>query len=147
MTFPDRTGQPPGWTAPAATASELLRLHRDQVVAYTTTTTTTTYTGEPGAPTEGGEVSVTPLSRADLPPDVVRLLERYEAEHPDVRLTPLRYVSVGPPDESTAAAADAALPGERDLVSLAITESVVDAEEVEVRSRVLLAALAPRATG
>jgi hypothetical protein len=142
MTFPDRTGEPPGWTAPVASASELLRLHRDQVVAYTTP-----YASERGAPAEAGESPVAPLGGDGLPPDIVRLVERYEAHHPDVRLTPLRYVSVGPPGESTAAAAEAALPGESDLVSLAVTESVVDAEGVEVRSRVLLAALVPRATG
>jgi hypothetical protein len=60
VTFPDTTGQPPGWTAPAVPASELLRLHRQQVIAYTTVP----------SPDEAGSSS-------------------------------LRYVSVGPPGEST----------------------------------------------
>jgi hypothetical protein len=131
VTLPDETGQPAAWAAPAVSASELLRLHRDQVIAYTTVP----------SPEEPGASQVAPLTRADLPPDVLRLVERYEAEHQDVELTPLRYVSLGPPGESAAAAADAALPAEGEVVSLAVTESIVDAERVEVRSRVLLAAV------
>lgn len=101
---------------------------------------------EPSAAGEATEGAGTSVSHS-MPADIVRLIERYKAEHPGVRLIPLRYVSVGSPAESMAATIDAALPPDGDLVSLIVTETMVDAGRVEVRSRILLAGITRPAEG
>jgi hypothetical protein len=138
MTFPDPSEGPSVWAAPAGPVADLIRIHRDQVLAYTTV---------PSPASEGAGPPGTPPGLVSLPADIVRLVERYEAEHPGVRLMPLRYVSVGSPSESTAVTLDAALPSDSDLVSLIVTETMVDAGRVEVRSRILLAGITRPAEG
>jgi len=133
----------PGWSAPTGQAGEILRLHRAQVAVYTTEPS-----AAEGAEDESGRAAqrtqpVAPaLSRDDLPPEMRQLLENYEASHSGVTLTPVRYVSIGAPGQS-AMPAPGDLPPDAALVSLVLTQTIVDAEQIDVRSRVLLATRTP----
>lgn len=135
MTSADRVDERTGWAEPMATSADLIRQHRDQVLAYTT-----------GA-AEGGR-KLPDLTRSSLPAPMANLVEQYEAGHPGVRLQPLRFVSAGPSGQDFAAAADVPIPPESELVSLSVTESSVDAGHVEARCHIMLAArIRPGATG
>jgi hypothetical protein len=115
------------WSAPAA---ELLQSHCQQIEAY----------AQPVVAPDETKAAIranasAPLARADLPAAMRSLIERYEAGHPGTHLEPLRYVSVGFPDPGVAATGD--LDG--DVVSLSITETIVDADHIQVGSRVVIA--------
>jgi hypothetical protein len=135
MTTSEDADEQTGWSAPGASATDVLRLMRAQLAASSPVPT------EDGAP--GSDSTAAPLDRAALSPDVLTLMERWEAEHAGERLRPLRYVAAGPAAEQAAAVTPGDLPPPADLVGLAVTETVADAGRVEVRSRVLLAARAP----
>jgi hypothetical protein len=114
------------WSAPAA---ELLESHCRQVEAY--------LPAETGAEDQAApRRAARPLSRDDLPPVVQALIDRYEANHRGTRLEPLRYVSTGLPESDAAASSDD-LAG--DVVSLSVTETIVDADQIQVWTRVLIA--------
>jgi len=117
------------WSAPAA---ELLQSHCQQIEAYTQPVDAPEDT--PAA--IRATASSAPLTRADLPAAMRSLVERYEASHPGTHLEPLRYVSIGSPDPGAAATGD---PLDGDVVSLSITETIVDAHQIQVGSRVLIA--------
>jgi hypothetical protein len=78
----------------------------------------------------------------DLPDDLRELAREYESSRPGVRLTPLRYITIGGADGLTVAGT-ADLPDDG-LVSLFVTRTIADADRAEVTSRVLLARAAPR---
>lgn len=79
------------------------------------------------------------LTIDELPSDIQELVRRYEASHPGVRLWLLQYLSISAEPDKRAAEGIDDLPDDDNLVTLAITETVVSAELVEVHSRVLIA--------
>jgi hypothetical protein len=117
------------WSAPAA---ELLQSHCRQIEAYSQPVDAPEDT--PAA--IRAKASKAPLTLADLPAVMRSLVERYEASHPGTRLEPLRYVSIGSADAGTATTDD---PLDGDVVSLSITEAIVDADQIQVESRSLIA--------
>lgn len=116
------------WSAPAA---ELLQSQCRQIEAYAPPDDGA---GEPAAARRAKSSKAT-LTREDLPAVLQSLVERYEASHPGTRLEPLRYVSTG----VEAAVATTGDPLDGDVVSLSVTETVVDAKQIHVWSRVLIA--------
>lgn len=114
------------WSAPAA---ELLQSHCQQIEAYAPQDSG----AEPAAKRAKSQKAA--LTRADLPAALQSLVERYEASHPGTRLQPLRYVSTGV-DPAVATDGD---PLDGDVVSLSVTETIVDAKQIHVWSRVLIA--------
>jgi hypothetical protein len=122
------------WNAPAA---ELLQSHCRQVEAYALPVDAADETpaairraAAPAPP------ATAPLTRADLPPEMQSLIARYEASHPGTHLEPLRYVSTGFPDAGTAGTGDLF---DGDVVSLSATETIIDADQIQVASRVIIA--------
>ena len=124
-----------GWVSASSQSHELLRLHRDQVAAYATKPAQPQEDSEPTASASNME----PLNRECLPASMLQLIEKYEVGHPSAKLVPLRYISLGYPDEVAPSCA-AELPEDTALVSLVVTETVVDAQQIHVKTRVLLAA-------
>ena len=127
MEQPTQNASP--WTAPAA---ELLQSHCAQVAAYAAPLAEADES--PAVATKATAPSR--LTRTELPPVMVALIDRYEASHPGTTLEPLRYLTIGYPAGSDAGAGDA-LQG--DVVSLSVTETVVDAAHIQVTSRILIA--------
>lgn len=116
------------WSAPSA---DLLQSHCRQIEAYAAPDDGA---GEPA----GARLAKSPkaaLTREDLPAVLQSLVERYEGSHPGTRLEPLRYVSTGV-DAAVATTGD---PLDGDVVSLSVTETIVDARQIQVWSRVLIA--------
>jgi hypothetical protein len=125
------------WGASGDSARGLLQLFRQQLHGYA---------GVPAVSPEGAPLAEAPVPVAavdDLPAELRQLLQRYEQEHPSVRLEPVRYVSVGVPGEAGSLFSASDLPGEEELVVLVITETVACMSQVEVRSRMLLARQRP----
>ncbi len=117
------------WSAPAA---ELLQSHCQQIESYAPPDEDA---GEPAA-AQRATLAKAPLTRADLPAMLQALVERYEASHPATRLEPLRYVSTGFSEAVEHTTGD---PLDGDVVSLSVTETIVDAKQIQVWSRVLIA--------
>lgn len=120
------------WGVSGEEAVELMRLHREQIVMYEGLLAALEDRPESEArhPRE--------LTLDDLDEKVRELLARYERSRPGIRLTPLRYITIGGPEGSTAVGS-ADLPHDG-LVSLMVTETIAGAERVAVTSRVLVAA-------
>src|SRR5437764_10128951 len=79
------------WSVSGDEAAELMRLHREQLLAYEEIAT---------EPEEGAQVEARrpqELILDELPEDVRELVERYEGSRPGVKLTPLRYIAIGGP--------------------------------------------------
>lgn len=122
------------WIATGAPARELLRTYRDQLRGYAKA---------PSQEPDEARLADTdqrqpPLTLDDLSADICAMLSRYERSRPGVRLTPVRYVTIGG-DEAPAVMGSGDLPPDDRFVSLVITETVVDAERAVVRSRMLVA--------
>lgn len=80
------------------------------------------------------------LSVGDLSADIQGLVAQYESSHPGQHLTPLGLATTGA-DETPSWISPGDLPEDDQLVILANTDTAVDAERAEVRSRVLYARL------
>jgi hypothetical protein len=85
------------------------------------------------------------IDRDSLPMEVVRVLDAYEQAHPGIRLRPTRLVQFDGRNPSTHRSTSAPLPGLDELVTLSVTESVVTAEALTVRSWIVFAACEPAA--
>jgi hypothetical protein len=125
------------WGASGDGARGLLQLFRQQLRGYADVPAVSSE----DAPRAQASVPVAAVD--DLPAELRQLLQRYEQEHPSVRLEPVRYVSVGVPREAGTLFSATDLPGEEELVVLVITETVASMSQVEVRSRMLLARQRP----
>jgi hypothetical protein len=122
------------WSVSGDEAAELMRLHREQLRAFEDI---------PGEPEEGVRAEArqpAELTLDDLPEDLRRLVGEYERSRPGVRLTPLRYITIGGPGgPGGAAVAGAAELPDDGLVSFVVTQTIADAERVEVTSRIFVA--------
>lgn len=122
------------WSVSGDEAAELMRLHREQLLAFEHI---------PTEPEEGARAEARQpreLTLGDLPEDLRELVGEYERSRPGVRLTPLRYITIGGPDGATVAGA-AELPDDG-LVSFVVTRTIADAERTEVTSRIFVAGAA-----
>jgi hypothetical protein len=128
---PSASATSSSWHVSGDEAAELMRLHREQLLAYEDIAT------EPPDEAEGEPSRPQELTHDDLADDVRALVADYEQARPDVRLTPLRYITIGSPDGTTVIGS-ADLP-EDGLVSLVVTRTIADAEHAEVTSRILVA--------
>jgi hypothetical protein len=122
------------WSVSGDEAAELMRLHREQLLAFEDI---------PTEPEEGARAEARrprELTLDDLPEDIRELVGEYERSRPGVRLTPLRYITIGGPGGATVAGA-AELPDDG-LVSFVVTRTIADAERAEVTSRIFVAGAA-----
>jgi hypothetical protein len=119
------------WSVSGDEAAELMRLHREQLLAYDDVSTE--------EPEEGEKAEAPPpkLNPADVDEDLRELVARYQDSRPGVKLTPVRYITIGAPDGTTVVGS-AELP-DTGLVSLVITQTIVDTERADVTSRILVA--------
>jgi len=83
------------------------------------------------------------MSLDALPTELQRMVKEYEHNHPGFRLEPCRCLIVGAGEHQQISSGTEDLPGEDDLVSLVITESILDATQVRVSSQILMAAVVP----
>ena len=74
---------------------------------------------------------------AALPAQMRQLLERYKRDNPG-KIEPIAYIVAGGAEATRSVSQYAELPPEDDLVILALTETIAGANNVEVRSQVLL---------
>jgi hypothetical protein len=128
--MPKRTSPTSPWSVSGDEAAELIRLHREQLLAYDVST-------EEPEEAKRAEAPPPKLSLADVDEDLRELVARYQDSRPGVKLTPLRYITIGGPDGTTVAGS-AELP-DTGLVSLVITQTIVDTERADVTSRILVA--------
>ena len=122
------------WSVSGDEAAELMRLHREQLSAFEDI---------PGEPEEGARAEARQpreLSADDLPEDLRELVGEYERSRPGVRLTPLRYITIGGPGGAAVAGAGE-LPDDG-LVSFVVTRTIAGADRVEVTSRIFVAGAA-----
>jgi hypothetical protein len=140
MTVPGSTaGDGGSWPTSPMEARLLLRRQREQVLQYAEMPEMLA-DDQAGAVRSGVEASGRgPLPA--LPERLQRLVDDYQRDHPAVRLVPRTYVGVDEGGSTVVGAAD--VPAEDQLVSLGITETVLDADAVRVRSHLLLAAAIP----
>lgn len=119
------------WRVSDEDAAELMRVHREQLLMYEDLST------EPPEDAETTARRPRELTLDDLTEDVRELVAQYEESRPSVRLTPLRYITIGGPEGATVVGA-AELPDDS-LVSLVVTRTIADAERADVTSRILVA--------
>jgi hypothetical protein len=119
------------WSVSGDEAAELMRLHREQLRAFEDIPRES----EEGVRAEARQPAE--LTLDDLPADLRRLVGEYERSRPGVRLTPLRYITIGGPGGAAVAGA-AELPDDG-LVSFVVTQTIADADRAEVTSRILVA--------
>jgi hypothetical protein len=119
------------WGVSGAEAAELMRLHREQLLAFEDI---------PTEPEEGARAEARQpreLTLEDLPEDLREHVGEYERSRPGVRLTPLRYIAIGGPG-GAAVVGTAELPDDG-LVTFVVTRTIADTERAEVTSRTLVA--------
>jgi hypothetical protein len=112
------------WSVSGDEAGELMRLHRQQLIAFDRTA-------------EDEKEVGADLSLDDIPEDLRALVAEYEKSRPGVTLRPLRYITIG----GTAGpnvAGTAELPDEG-IVTFVFTRTIADGERADVTSRVLVA--------
>ena len=124
----------PSWGLSGNDAREVLRQHREHLLRYATVPPMPT----DEAPARAVEEPV--LSIDDLPDQLQRLVHRYESDWPNVRLVPRGYIVTGPTGDVPAPIGLGDVPAVDELVSFAVTETVVSSDKVEVRSHLLVAA-------
>ena len=128
------------WGARPGVAVEVLRSHRLILENYAAVPNDD---DRPVRSSGSGRAAKTPkpavtLRRTDLPAAMLELVKRYEAQTPRVRLVPLRLVSTGP-QPASATSGDELPADDADLVSLSITETIVDHDNITATSLILLA--------
>ena len=101
----------------SAAALESLRAVRQQV---------STFAGEP-------------FLENDLPAAIQDLLDQYRAEHPGASIVPVRWIATSPAGQTTRGEGD--LPGLGEMLTLAVTATVIEAGRAQVHSDVLLLAI------
>jgi hypothetical protein len=138
------------WRVDPGVAIEVLRRHRAAISMYGPVTPLDTGDDVGGEAEEHAGADASPaatLTRSDLPPALLELVERWEAEMPGVHLVPLRLVRFDSSAEGLVRGnPQTALPPDDELVGLTVTETVVSADEVDVSGFVLLAQRSSKAT-
>ena len=130
MPDPPASPMPSSWQVSEEELAQLLSLHREQLLLYDEL---------PTEPDEGAKAEAKPpkLNLDGVEQYVRELVAQYEGSRPGVKLKPLRYITVGGPDGTTVAGT-AELP-DSGLVTLVVTQTILDSERAEVSSRILVA--------
>jgi hypothetical protein len=124
------------WDVSGNRARAMLQLYRQQMQAFAQIANPD---GKGTAATRSPVPPAAKLSIAELPPDLHRLLKRYEQAHPGVGVEPVSYLALGAPGDTVTEFNASDLPPDDDLIVLAVTETVASVKQVEVRSHVLVA--------
>lgn len=136
--FPSSSTTSGSWEVSGQDASELMRSLREQLLLYETVFTESQ---------QGLAAQASPseqLNLDDVAEDVRELVAEYERTRQGVRLTPLRYITIGGPNGVTVVGS-ADLPDDG-LVSIITTRTIADAGRAEVTSRILVASAADAGT-
>lgn len=132
--FEGTVAGPSAWSMSGEAATEQLRRHRHQLRAYAAIPT------DPDAGQQEAALRSAPrLTLEELPGDIQELVRRYESAQPGVRLRLLQYLTITAEPDERAAEGIEELPDDDSLVTLVITETMLGADVVEVRSRMLIA--------
>lgn len=123
------------WSLSGEEARATVREYRAQLLRYT---------GIPAPPDAGlslvnSDAGATRLSKDELPPELRRLVAEYERARPGVCLVPVRYVVVDGSEGVSVPPAPDELPDAEEMVSLSVTETLLSAEQVQVRTWLLIA--------
>lgn len=119
------------WSVSGDEAAQLMRLHREQLLVFEEVPTQP-HEGAKAATRESRELSI-----GDVDADVRALVARYEGSHPGVRITPLRYITIGGREQATVVGTEEL--ADEGLVSFVVTETILDDGLAEVTSRMLVA--------
>ena len=129
------------WGLSGDDAREALRQHREHLLRYANV---------PAMPADdspaGADSREEPgLSVDDLPEQLQRLVRSYERDWPEVRLVPRGYIATGPTGDALPSIGLGEVPADDELVSFAVTETVMSSKSVQVRTHLFIAARVPSA--
>lgn len=142
------SAQPPAPSA--ADALQALRQYREQLLLYRDIPPLPPDDGDadedgPSRPT--AEPTREPVALQDVPGQLRRLLADYERAHPEVRVVPVALFGSWEPEGELPTGRLDELPDEDEMVCFSVTETTLSASSAEVRTRTLVAAIAPTDAG